>query len=270
MNRLPRLLMLFSAFAVAHAQFVSTMPDKVLPVDAKNARSFVACPIFRDTVRQCWLAKSQGTTYYIDPGTGYRPQLGFRVLVEGTVSSEPNACGGVVLNPVHITVLPERTPSCNTILPGKGFAPPPVRNNFGYVKHADDPALPKYAPGDVLPLPPPPYKNVHYTVYFPYNRAFLPEGTTEVIVEAAAAYIRASKARHVTVTGYAGNSLLQNKQTLVERKTIAEERAKLVADALRKLGVDSTTLAVDWKAEPVSGDGVNDPDHRKTVIDIVL
>ena len=270
MNRLSQLLIYLSAAAVAHAQFVSTMPDKVLPVDAKNARSFVACPIFRNTERQCWLAKDNDTMYYIDPGTGYRPQLGFRVLVEGTVSSEPPVCGAIVLNPVHVTVLPERAPACNTILPADGFASPPVRNNFGYIKHADDPALPKYAPGEVLPLPPPPYSSLHYTVYFPYNRAFLPEGTTEVIVEAAAAYIRASKAQHVAVVGYAGNSLLGNKQTLVERNTIAEERAKLVAKALTQLGVDPAVIKMDWKAEPVPGDGVNDPDHRKTVIDIVL
>ena len=259
-----------ATFVSLQAQFVSTMPDKVLPEDARNARSFVSCPLFRNTERQCWLARDHGTMYYIDPGTGYRPQLGFRVLVEGMVSSEPKACGGVMLNPVHITVLPERTPACNTVLPAAGFDPPPIRNNFGYVKHDDDPPLPKYAPGDVLPLPPPPYKNLHYTVYFPYNRAFLPEGTTEVIVEAAAAYIRASKARHVRVSGYAGDVQLSDKHVLTETGTIAEARAQLVANALRELGVDPAVIAVDWIAKPASGDGIHDPDRRKTVIDISL
>ncbi len=270
MIRPKQLLRLLPLVASAHAQFISTMPDTVVPIDPAKARSFVACPILRNTERQCWIAKNDGVTYYIDPGTGYRPQLGFRVLVEGIVSSEPNACGAVMLNPVHITVLPDRAPACNTILPAAGFQSPPIRNTFGYVKHADDPPLPKYAPGDVLPLPPPPYKSLHYTVYFPYNRAFLPEGTTEVIVEAAAAYIRASKPSHVTITGYAGDVLLQTKRILPESAAIAERRAHLVASALQQLGVDPHLLTVNWKAQPAPGDGVNDPDHRKTVIDIVL
>ena len=264
------LLPLLSLLATAPAQFISTMPDKVAPIDPANARSFIACPVFRNTQRQCWLASDNGTTYYIDPGTGYRPQLGFRVLVEGIVTAEPKACGGVMLNPVHITVLPDRTPDCNKILPAAGFDSPPQRNTFGYVKHADDPPLPRYAPGDVLPLPPPPYKSLHYTVYFPYNRAFLPEGTTEVIVEAAAAYIRASKPTRVTITGYAGNVLLQTHRTLTETSIIAEQRAHLVANALLQLGVDPRILTVNWNSDPVPGDGVNDPDHRKTVIDIAL
>lgn len=250
------------------AQFVSTMPSDVLPVDKEHARSFVTCPIFRNTERQCWLAKSGGVMYYIDPGTGYRPQLGFKVLVEGQVSKEPNACGGIVLNPVHVSVLPERAPECETILPADGFQSPPVRNNFGYVKHADDPPLPKYAPGDVLPLPPPPYHPLHYTVYFTFNRAFLPEGTTEVIVEAAAAYIRASKAKHVTVTGYAGSSRLDDGRVLTERDTIAEQRAHLVADALRKIGIGGSPIEIRFEARPAPADGVTDPDHRRVIIDI--
>jgi hypothetical protein len=264
------LLLLAPLLATAHAQFVSTMPDKVMPIDPKAARSFVSCPIFRNTERQCWLAKEGSTLYYIDPGTGYRPQLGFRVLVEGEVSRGPKIGGGIVLNPVHVSVLGERAPECNTILPADGFASPPAINNFGYVKHADDPPLPKFKPGEVLPLPAPPYNDLHYTVYFPYNRAFLPEGTTEVIVESAAAYIRASEARHVHVVGYAGDALLDNKRVMHERKTVAEERANLVANALKQLGADPGVITVDWQAEAAPGDGVHDPDHRKAVIDIHL
>src|SRR6185295_3838408 len=47
------------------------------------------------------------------------PWLGHRVLVEGTVSAEPNICGGKVLKPVHLSVLPDRDASCNTMLPAE-------------------------------------------------------------------------------------------------------------------------------------------------------
>jgi outer membrane protein OmpA-like peptidoglycan-associated protein len=256
------------AIQLAAQQFVSTMPTDILPVDKEHARSFVTCPIFRNTERQCWLARSGGVTYYIDPGTGYRPQLGFKVLVEGQATNEPKICGGVVLNPIHVSVLPERAPQCETILPAAGFASPPIRNNFGYVKHADDPPLPKYEPGTVLGLPAPPYHHLHYTVYFMFDRAFLPEGTTEVIVEAAAAYIRASKATQVTVTGYAGSSRLDDGHVMVETGHIAEQRAKLVADALAKLGTGGSPVDVRFIANAAPADGVTDADHRKVVIEI--
>ena len=45
--------------------------------------------------------------------------LGHRVLVEGTVSAEPRICGGIVLKPVHLSVMPEPDASCNTMLPAE-------------------------------------------------------------------------------------------------------------------------------------------------------
>ena len=251
-----------------HAQSAPLAHTARKPVRPANARSFVTCPIFRNTERQCWLAKYKGTMYYIDPGTGYRPQLGFRVLVEGIVSPGPLICGGVQLNPLHVSVLPERAPQCQTILPAAGFKSPPVSNNFGYVKHPGDPPLPRYAPGTVLGPPPPPYKNTHYTVYFAFDRAFLPEGTTEVIVEEAAALIKAGHPRRVVVKGYSSNSLLEDGMTLVEKKGMAEARAHLVAKALNELGVASEAISVDWAPQSLPGDGVNDADGRKAVIDI--
>ena len=89
-------------------------------------------------------------------------------------------------------------------------------------------------------------------------------------MESAAAYIRASDARHVRVVGYAGDARLDNKRVLHERKTVAEERANLVADALKQLGVEAAVITVDWRAEAAPGDGVHDPDHRKAVIEIHL
>lgn len=259
---------LLGGLLLLHAQSAPLAQTARKPARPANARSFVACPIFRNTERQCWLTKYKGTMYYIDPGTGYRPQLGFRVLVEGTVSPGPPVCGGVQLNPLHVSVLPERAPQCQTILPAGGFDSPPVRNNYGYVKHPGDPPLPQYAPGTVLGPPPPPYADTHYSVYFTFDRAFLPEGTTEVIVEEAAALIKAGHPRHVNVKGYSSNSLLEDGKTLVERKGMAEARARLVPKALNELGVPSEVISIDWTAQPLPGDGVNDADGRKTVIDI--
>ena len=88
-------------------------------------KNFVSCPIVRDTASvPCWLAEYEGELYFLtlqsdvtSPVTP--PWLGHRVLVEGTVSAEPRICGGIVLKPVHLSVMPEPDASCNTMLPAE-------------------------------------------------------------------------------------------------------------------------------------------------------
>ena len=88
-------------------------------------RNFVACPIVRDTATvPCWLAEHNGELYFLTLQTDVSapvnpPQLGHRVLVEGVVSNEPRICGGVVLKPVVLSVLPELDDSCRTMLPAE-------------------------------------------------------------------------------------------------------------------------------------------------------
>ncbi len=249
----------YGAALVAQASANQTRPRHV---------SFVACPVYRNTTRQCWLARNDGKMYFIDPGTGYRPQLGFRVLVEGQVSEAPDVCGGIVLNPVHVSVLPTIDKSCETILPASGFAPPPPNNNYGYFPHPGDAPLSPYIPGEAMPVPVPPYEDRRYSVFFSFNRAFLPEGYSEVIVEQAAVYAIASHARRVTVIGHAASTLLTNGHTMVESRTIAEERARLVAGALVDLGVPADTIETKWKSDPAPGNGADDADRRQASIEI--
>jgi hypothetical protein len=68
----------------------------------------------------------------------------------------------------------------------------------------------------------------------------------------------------------AGYSLLSKKHPMVEKNTIAQDLAQLVANALKQLGVDPAGISAEWVVEPAAGDGVNDADHRKAVIDIKL
>ena len=101
----------------------------------EQRKNFVSCPIVRDTASvPCWLTEYEGETYFLTLQTDVSapvtpPWLGHQVLVEGVVSSEPRICGGVVLKPVHLSVLPERDASCSTILPAEDrynltFEPP--------------------------------------------------------------------------------------------------------------------------------------------------
>jgi hypothetical protein len=101
---------------------------------AQQRANFVSCPIVRDTASvPCWLAEHEGQFYFLtlqtDVGAPVTPPwLGHRVLVEGTVSDEPRVCGGIVLKPVHLSVL-DRDASCTTMLPAEDrynltFEPP--------------------------------------------------------------------------------------------------------------------------------------------------
>src|SRR5688500_2823828 len=120
--------------AVAVALACVMAGDTVLR-GADGRINFVSCPIVRDTATvPCWLAEYDGELYFLTIQSDVSapvtpPWLGHRVLVEGTVSNEPRICGGVVLKPVHLSVLPERDASCTTILPAEDrynltFEPP--------------------------------------------------------------------------------------------------------------------------------------------------
>ncbi|RYZ56873.1 MAG: hypothetical protein EOP08_17800, partial [Proteobacteria bacterium] len=93
--------------------------------EPSNRRSFVSCPMVRDTASvPCWLADYEGKTYFLTLQTDVSspitpPWLGHRVLVEGEVSNEPDICGGIVLKPVRLSVLPELDASCNVMLPAE-------------------------------------------------------------------------------------------------------------------------------------------------------
>src|SRR5579872_7525659 len=76
-------------------------------------RSFVACPVVRDTKTvPCFLAEYQGETYFLGiqqdiTADSYPPQLLHEALVEGIVAPGPRICGGIPLKPLHVSVLPE-------------------------------------------------------------------------------------------------------------------------------------------------------------------
>src|SRR5688572_10025961 len=107
---------------IAVLLLATTIVHAALPSDHRN---FVACPIVRDTSTvPCWLAEYEGQLYFLTLQTDVSapvnpPWLGHRVLVEGVVSDEPNICGGKVLKPVVLSVLPELDATCNTILPAE-------------------------------------------------------------------------------------------------------------------------------------------------------
>jgi outer membrane protein OmpA-like peptidoglycan-associated protein len=224
-------------------------------------RSFIACPIVRDTKTvPCFLAEYDGEEYYLGiqqdiTSDFHPPQLKHEVLVEGTVVQGARVCGGIPLRPVSISVVKEINLACNTLLPAEpGIDAPPALRGPG---PASRPLQLEKAPRQPLT------GRQEFTVLYSFNDDYLEFGANRVVTEAAS-YARQAEAASVKVAGYRATSLLSNEQQLTEKPGLAEKRAQNVATLLRGLGV--ATVTVEWKSEAEPGDGRTDPSRRRVSI----
>lgn len=235
---------------------------------AQQRTNFVSCPIVRDTASvPCWLAEHEGELYFLTLQTDVSapvtpPWLGHRVLVEGTVSAEPRICGGVVLKPVHLSVL-DRDASCTTMLPAEDrynltFEPPrppgPSRGRLAF-DNASPPAARDAAP-ETLPKT--------FTLRFDFDStiAFRHAGALQQI----RSFAQTHQVTHVDVTAYRAASLLSNGKTLTERDDIGRRRAEQLVDLLRDSGV-TASYRVRW-LEAAPPDGQDDALGRR--VEVVL
>lgn len=233
---------------------------------------FIACPVYRDTdagpKSGCWLATERNSGRTFDIGSGLTKPLSNRaVLVEGVLednnSKSAELCGGLVLNPVRVSVL-EKTCTPH-ILPAEGYPGRVFR-----------------PPGEVMrpltvsrTLPDGPYENKTYTILFNFNSDFLNYQYSEVILEKISLYVQASKPKKIIVTGYAASSPLQvSGDTLVEPVDVAQARAEKVQTALTRLKVPNNKIELHWKAEgdPVAhyAGGLEQETFRRVDIEVLV
>ncbi len=233
-----------------------------------NHRNFVACPIVRDTPTvPCWLAEYEGELYFLTLQTDVSapvnpPWLGHRVLVEGVVSEEPNICGGRVLKPVVLSVLPELDASCNTILPAEErynltFEPPRPPGPSGGRLAFGDPA-PRGA--TVTPAGP---KTFTLQFDFDWTVMFRHAQTLQQILD----FAEQSKAGRVEVVGYSAASLLSNGTTMTENTRIGQRRAEQVAELLKTAGLKNVEYQVRWQEAP-RPDGIGDAAYRRVEVTV--
>lgn len=235
---------------------------------AEEHLSFVSCPIVRDTASvPCWLAQYEGELYFLTIQTDVSapvnpPWLGHRVLVEGVVSDEPNICGGRVLKPVTLSVLPQLDASCNTILPAEErynltFEPPrPPGPSGGRLAFAYD-AAPPAKPGD---------GPKEFAIEYDFDGlvVFRHPRTLGAILD----YARNTQAKRIEITGYRGASLLSNGEQLIEAADIGKRRAEQVAELLRGAGLTELEYAVRWRDEPAKPNGRTDAKSRKVEVTV--
>jgi len=253
--------------AVALVALAATVSTSAAPEPHRN---FVTCPIVRDTSTvPCWLAEYKGELYFLTLQTDVSapvnpPQLGHQVLVEGVVSNEPRICGGIVLKPVALSVLPELDNSCSTVLPAEDrynltFEPPrPPGPSKGRLAFAADPA----APRPVVAAEAGPRT---FAIQFDFDTSILfrHAGQLQQIQE----FALKSKATRIEITAYRAASLLSDDTLFTEREDIGKRRAEHVASLLKDAGLTGPTYDVRWQDAP-RPDGVNDARLRRADVTV--
>jgi hypothetical protein len=240
-------------------------------VAAQQPTNFVSCPIVRDTASvPCWLAEYNGELYFLTLQTDVSapvnpPSLGHRVLVEGTVANEPRICGGIVLKPVHLSVL-ERDASCNTMLPAEErynltFEPPrPPGPSGGRLAFASA------GPAAAAPAPAANASSREFVVSYPFDGmiGFTHAGALGGILN----FARTANAREIEIVGYRGAVRLSNGQTMAEEATIGKKRAEQIAMLLQGANLKGPSYKVSWREEAAPADGVDDHLSRRVVVTV--
>ncbi len=257
MRKLLPLAMAFSA-ALAHAA-----------PPAGERISFVSCPIVRDTRSvPCWISDYQGDTYYLTIQSDVSaevqpPMLGHQVLVEGIVSDAPQICGGIVLEQVRLSVMPERDADCNAMLPADerytiDFNPRPPGPSGGRL--AFDPV-----PGASTP-PPPPSGPQTLPLYFDFDKSvsFRHPGALVNILDVAAKV----GATRMKIAGVRGAHLLSDGTLLQEAPTIGQRRAEEIAGLLQGAGL-AIEAEVTWLDGTADADGVDDWQSRRVTVELL-
>jgi outer membrane protein OmpA-like peptidoglycan-associated protein len=233
---------------------------------------FVGCPIMRNTELPCWLGESGGELYYLGPqgdltSDFYPPQFDHRMLVEGVVTDAARICGGVVLKPVKVSVLPEVDQTCNVTLPAMAYADPPHQRGPG--PSGTRGVAPSPPPRPTPAIYQPPFTPQSFMVPFDVDGQRL-WSAAQSAIQNAARYASSASAASIHVTGYRAALRLSGGQQYLEQPWLAQRRARVVEQALRTLDLPARTrLIVDWRSNPIASSGM-DANARARHVSIVV
>lgn len=262
---LSRLLPLLASGALAACATNVPIPEAPGASTPPALVRYVACPVYRDTdagrKSGCWLAT--------DPATGVRhdlsdspskPLIGRLVLVEGVPTTQRDVCGGLLLQPVRVSVLDR---ACAAVLiPAEGH-----------------PSKPSVTPRDILqplsvprPALQPPFQRSEFHILFDHGDDRLLYQSAELPLERASLLALASNAREVLVTGHADTEGVDaSGERLRESLSLARARAEMAAEALRRLGVGADRLRVQWQGTPAPLHGAGamaEPSRRRVTVTV--
>ena len=237
----------------------------------EQALAFVACPIVRDTSSvPCWLSEYDGQLYYLGIQTDVSadfnpPSLGHKVLVEGTVAaSGQEICGGRVLDPVKVSVLPELSPECDTLLMAE--------DRYELPFEAPRPPGPSGGRIAFTPPPPEPLPEALPEAPFPERTFIVPydfDGTVNFqsprFLAPALTYARHVGAKRIEITGYRAAVALSSDDVVTERERLGTIRAEQVARLLQGAGLTEPEYIVRGIDRPETGG----PELRRVTIRVI-
>lgn len=244
--------------------------------------SFVTCPIIRDTPElPCWMARKNGTLLYLGIQEGrkfqsewYQPQLKHKALVEGYISAKPKVCGGLPLEKMHVSDLPEVSLECNEWLPRQGYVSPkgrPVGPDPANIPGAQmvvrgPPAggKPLFTDADVAARAP-----KRFDILYNFDSDLLVYPQEHHVVGQIQAYAHAIKAGKVRVTAHRGVALLDNGQVLPETQAVIGWRRDKVVKALEAYAIPAGTISAEVRTEPEPAKGEGDYQTRRVTVEVL-
>lgn len=283
MNKLLTTLLILAAPLACADQAVKPPPTQ---------RNFIACPMVMETEPvPCFVAEYEGERYFLAVQSGrggstgedrtIPPQLLHKALVEGAISDVPRMCGGIVLKPIHVSVIEDTIdPSCNTVLPSEGYrangpraigldGDPPgprkstaVNESFG-ARPGYEERQKMYAEKARAREP------IRFTIGYFFDSTYLLYPVEQEQVEDAVDYANLLGASRIEVHGYRGAVVLSSGEVMAEKPAIAEMRATKIAEILEDFGWPKDKLVVRWTSEPQHRSGIRDYELRRTVIDVI-
>jgi hypothetical protein len=259
-----------SVSALALSLFVAITAFAAAPAPKPTPLNFVACPIVRDTASvPCWLAEYEGETYFLtlqaDVSAPVNPPwLGHKVLVEAQRSDKPRICGGIVLEPVRLSVIAELDASCNQMLPAE------ERHNLTF----EPPRPPGPSGGrlafNTIPMPTKlaEVKREVRQFSLPYAFNGLVNFKTPFQLTPILDLANAMPATQIEIVGHRSAALLSNGTVLQEHVHIAQQRAEQIAELLKGAGLTAPRYTVRWIDTAAKPDGLNDYKERR--VDVTL
>jgi hypothetical protein len=252
---------------LAFALFCLVATAATTAADERAAIRFTACPVYRDTdagkKSGCWLADDPATGARYDVSSSpTKPDWNHAILVEGKrATGDANPCGGIVLDPVRVSVLDD---DCTRFMleaegfAGRKFALP--RRNIRPLYEARRPAAK-------------PWQDRMVTVPFDFGSSFVTYQLSDYYIDSAINYALDVQPAKIVVTGYAATDPeVVSGRTLAEDPALARTRADLVARALVMRGIPAASITVTTgkpsKSADEAFDGLPGPSRRRVEVRI--
>ncbi len=254
--------------------------DKVPGAQTRQRISFLACPILLDAEpTPLWLAEYEGETYFLRAQQNlsadvHHPQLLHQVLVEGMISDEPRIAGGIVLNPLQLSMMREIDPTCNERRPAEAGVgvkiakrPPgpgpsggrrDARNiqRIAGIRHLEKPR------GEYVRDPAEQIEQ-SFDLEFEFDSDFM---YSYPKVAAAVKLFKDMDGQVIEVRVHRGSALLSNGQVIHERADVVDVRLARLREIFADYRLQPDDISVHLHREPAVPDGKTDFANRHVVL----